>query len=97
MISGSKVSPKIQAVYDGDNIFIKCVSDSLTYWTKGDKFIETESGEESNDLLLKNVNQDHSGTYVCHGSIKIKILGRKKFSRAAEVYVGGIVSCRLWQ
>ena len=54
-------------------------------WTKNGMSVLSDPSLVPLSLVLYNVNEDHNGNYVCHGTTTISI----PFKEQAEVFVGG--------
>ena len=77
--------PQSQVVYKGGTIYIQCDSSTPPRWTKNGMSVLSDPSLVPLSLVLYNVNEDHNGNYVCHGTTTISI----PFKEQAEVFVGG--------
>ena len=84
MILGT-VLPAYQLAYEGDNLFIRCFSETEPTWTKDGKILQLFSVLGS--LALSNVKQKDSGIYTCNGSLSTS--GDSMFTATYTLLVGG--------
>ena len=87
MIPGT-VLPAYQLAYEGDNVLIRCFSETEPTWTKDGKIHNFFS--VLGTLTLTNVQEKDSGTYTCHGSLSIS--DDAMFTATYTLLVGGKIS-----
>ena len=87
MISGT-VHPAYQLAYEGDNVLIRCFSETEPTWTKDGKILQFVS--VLGTLTLTNVQEMDSGTYTCIGSLNTN--DYRMFTATYTLLVGGKMS-----
>ncbi len=82
------VWPPIQLAYEGSTVRILCNTISLPKWKlNGSQLYSNNSKFEGYYLILNNVQQSNTGTYLCRGT---KTFNRP-FESIAEVLIGGLL------
>ncbi len=76
------VVPHTLVAYVGDGVGMSCISFDVPVWIK-----EGEKNQYFNrTLIIKNVNEDDSGVYICRGTLNRE---REVFTTSSKLFVGG--------
>ena len=84
-MSYGEIYPKVRAAFEGERVFILCMSSTTPKWTKSRVQMEEHIIVEDNTIVIENVVEKDTGTYVCEGKLENGML----FNSSSEILVGG--------